>query len=272
MKRLDLRCLRRCLEDEVDNIMHLARCDHLPMPTLAILDPDPGKQSASYIAGIKKDFDQLGLEPPTVYTRRGCDKFVDEKEKYTSVICVSGGCFKHTLHYKSYVDRRVEGIAPNEPVPCAAAAIFNVIASHYTIPKLVSKNVIIINRSMTVGIPLSYLLTEADCTVTVMHMQTPLETKRLMCSMADIIVTATGWPDSFDLYMLSTCKDQLVVDIGMGLDRNKKFHTDMSDKCIEMTGDNVSYVTYKDVGPITRINLIKNMYMCLLKQLGYIDM
>lgn len=230
-------------------------------PRLAILDPAPTKQSANYIAGIKKDFNKFGITPPTVYTWTACNSFFykNEEDRYDGVICVSGDTYKDAFTYKVSPEKDIEGISGRTKlVPCTAAAIFKIITSYFSFSELESKRVAIINRSKTIGIPLRDLLLGVNCTVLIMHSHTPLETKRLLCPNMDIIVTATGEPNSFDQYMVANCRDQLIIDVGMGFDMNYKIHSDMSDKCIYLNHTG-KYVTYKDVSPITRLCLIENL-------------
>lgn len=231
-------------------------------PTLAILDPSPDKASASYISGIKKDFEMFNLGEPTVIIGVGsCMDFLNSnnKDQYTGIICVSDSFFQRYFRKAIPVSKDIEGVAGNDKViPSTALAIFKHIHGYFDYKFLEGKNVCIINRSATIGIPLQKLLMTNNCTVTIMHSHTTLETKHLLCPNMDIIVTATGVPGSFDQYMVSSSKNQLIIDIGMGLDENDKIHGDISDDAIANNKKGF-YINYRDIGRCTRLCLIENL-------------
>lgn len=231
-------------------------------PTLAILDPAPNEASASYISGIKKDFAMFNLGEPTVITGTNtCMYFLGGKNKdqYTGIICVSDPFFQKYFRKAVPVSKDIEGVAGNDKViPSAALSIFKNIHWYFNYKFLEGKNVCIINRSAIVGIPLQKLLMGNNCTVTVMNSHTPLETKHLLCPTMDIIITATGVPGSFDQYMVSSSKSQLIIDIGMGLDENGKIHGDISDDAIANNKMGY-YIDYKEIGRYTRLCLIENL-------------
>lgn len=114
--------------------------------------------------------------------------------------------------------------------PCTAAAVVEILTR---ITELVGKNVVIINRSNTVGLPLSVMLLRRDrsATVTVCHTKTrDLETKTLQ---ADVIVVAVGRPGFLKPQMVK--ENTLVVDVGINVVNDKiigDVDPDVEKKCL----------------------------------------
>lgn len=89
------------------------------------------------------------------------------------------------------------------------------------------KNVVIINRSETIGLPLFHFFLNQDCTVTMCHR----ETRNLdyYLKQADIVITATGEPHflSCDIFK----EDSIIIDIGVNyLDGTLSGDIDFSNK------------------------------------------
>lgn len=73
------------------------------------------------------------------------------------------------------------------------------------------KNVVIINRSDLIGIPLFYYFQTQDCTITMCHQKTrKLEN---FVKEADIVISATGSPNFLPAKLFK--KDSIVIDIGL---------------------------------------------------------
>jgi len=76
---------------------------------------------------------------------------------------------------------------------------------------LKGKNAVVVGRSNIVGKPMSQLLIEESCTVTVVHSKT--KDIESVCANADIVVVAAGRPEMVDGKWLK--KGAVVIDVGI---------------------------------------------------------
>lgn len=93
--------------------------------------------------------------------------------------------------------------------PCTPEGVMELL-KEYKID-LKGKKAVVVGRSSTVGWPMAYMLTRAQCTVTVCHSQTPNTSE--LTRQADIVVVAAGRP-----HLLSSKdfkKGAVVVDVGI---------------------------------------------------------
>lgn len=73
------------------------------------------------------------------------------------------------------------------------------------------KNAVVVGRSNIVGKPMSQLLIEESCTVTIVHSKTKdIET---VCAQADVVVVAVGRPEMVDAKWLK--EGAVVIDVGI---------------------------------------------------------
>ena len=73
------------------------------------------------------------------------------------------------------------------------------------------KNAVVVGRSNIVGKPMSQLLIEESCTVTIVHSKTKdIET---VCAQADVVVVAVGRPEMVDAKWLK--ESAVVIDVGI---------------------------------------------------------
>ena len=76
---------------------------------------------------------------------------------------------------------------------------------------LKGKNAVVVGRSNIVGKPMSQLLIEESCTVTIVHSKTKdIET---VCAQADVVVVAVGRPEMVDAKWLK--EGAIVIDVGI---------------------------------------------------------
>ena len=76
---------------------------------------------------------------------------------------------------------------------------------------LKGKNAVVVGRSNIVGKPMSQLLIEESCTVTIVHSKTKdIET---VCAQADVVVVAVGRPEIVDAKWLK--EGAIVIDVGI---------------------------------------------------------
>ena len=135
-------------------------------------------------------------------------------------------------------------------------------------------NAVVIGRSNIVGKPMSQLLIEESCTVTVVHSRT--KDIEEICSRADIIIAAVGRPEMIKSNWIK--KDAIIIDVGIN-----RIPTTKSDgsEGTKLVGD----VDYKDVfekssaitpvpggvGPMTIACLLRNTVTSAYRHTGLDD-
>ncbi len=137
-----------------------------------------------------------------------------------------------------------EGIAPATPKASIDILLYNNI-------DLRGKNALIINRSVTVGRPLSQMLLNMDATVTVAHSKTKNMEK--LIEENDIIFLAVARPGYLKASTIRSKK--LVVDIGINVvDRKIRgdFEPDIENALVDYTA------VPGGVGAVTSVEILKN--------------
>ena len=133
------------------------------------------------------------------------------------------------------LEKVFEGISDGF-APCTPKAVVKIL-EYYNIPTEGAK-VVIINRSMVVGRPLSMMMLGKNSTVTICHSKT----KNLsdITRNSDIVVTALGRAKYFNDEYFSS--QNTVVDVGINVDENGKL-------CGDVDYDDVCKVV-KDITPV----------------------
>jgi methylenetetrahydrofolate dehydrogenase (NADP+)/methenyltetrahydrofolate cyclohydrolase len=128
--------------------------------------------------------------------------------------------------------------------------------------ELKGKNVAVIGRGETVGLPLTVLLIKKSATVTVCHSQTK-DLKDVLKN-SDIVVAATGQAGLVKADMLRD--GQIVIDAGISVIADGKLTGDVEKEASEV----VSYLTPVPggVGSLTVMLLIKNLMKAIELQNG----
>ncbi|ACQ52314.1 bifunctional 5,10-methylenetetrahydrofolate dehydrogenase/5,10-methenyltetrahydrofolate cyclohydrolase [Clostridium botulinum] len=137
-------------------------------------------------------------------------------------------------------------------MPCTPEAVIEIL-KYYDID-LKGKNIVIINRSMVVGKPLSMMVLSHNATVTICHSKTidlPSITKR-----ADIVVTAIGKAKLIKEEYFN--EDSIVIDVSINVDENGKLCGDVD---FENVKEKVGAITPvpKGVGSVTTTLLLKHI-------------
>ncbi|KAI5292275.1 tetrahydrofolate synthase, partial [Ascosphaera acerosa] len=95
--------------------------------------------------------------------------------------------------------------------PCTPQGCMALLAAAGVEPA--GKHAVVLGRSDIVGAPVSYMLRNADATVSVCHSRTPVETLRALVGSADILVAAIGQPRFVrGSWLKPGCT---VIDVGM---------------------------------------------------------
>ncbi len=137
-------------------------------------------------------------------------------------------------------------------IPCTPLGVMEILGHHGV--KLRGSDVVIINRSRLVGIPLAHLMLAQDATVTLCHSKTVnLEE---ICRRADVLVSAVGNREKFTLTGDMVKKGAAVIDVAISrLDGGL-----CGDADYDSVAQNASLVTPVPggVGPMTVAMLLKN--------------
>lgn len=153
-------------------------------------------------------------------------------------------------------------------IPCTPAGIIEIL-KYYNI-ETSGKHVVIVNRSMIVGKPLSSLLLKygpfGDATVTICHSHSANLSQ--ITKLADILVLACGKPHFFDRNFVKN--GAVVIDVGITRvpADNERGYVLQGDAAVEDLRSHVSAITPVPggVGPMTVAMLMKNTlqayYLC----------
>ena len=143
----------------------------------------------------------------------------------------------------------------NGPLPCTPLGIVELLAA-YDVP-VEGRHVVIIGRGLTIGRPLSLLLTlkrpGCNAAVSVVHTGVPRQEMVLLCRQADVIVAAAGSPGIVEAGMVKP--GAAVVGAGTTFE-GRKLLSDVADDVAEVAG----WLTPRlgGVGPMTRAMLLSN--------------
>ena len=144
--------------------------------------------------------------------------------------------------------QNIEGL-----VPCTAKGIIDLL-DYYQIP-LEGSNVVIIGRSILVGKPVSYLLTNRNASVTLLHSKS--QNIKDYTKRADIVIVAVGIPHFLKEDMVKD--NAIVIDVGISRIDGKL----VGDVDFDKVKDKCRYITPVPggVGPMTVYELMNNVYL-----------
>ncbi len=157
-------------------------------------------------------------------------------------------------------------------IPCTPLGSLLLLKDH--VEDLKGKSAVVIGRSNIVGKPMSQLLIEESCTVTVVHSKTKDIEK--VCSQADIIVAAIGRAKMIDSKWI---KDgAVVIDVGINRISIKKEDGSEGSKIVgdvdfESASEKASKITPVPggVGPMTIACLLRNTVTSAYRHAGLDD-
>ena len=141
------------------------------------------------------------------------------------------------------------------PLPCTPLGIVELLAAHEV--QVEGRHVVIIGRGLTIGRPLSLLLTmkrpRCNAAVSVVHTGVPGEQMAAICRQADVIVAAAGSPGIVRPEMVKP--GAAVVGAGTTFE-GRRLLSDVADEVSEVAG----WMTPRlgGVGPMTRAMLLSN--------------
>jgi methylenetetrahydrofolate dehydrogenase (NADP+)/methenyltetrahydrofolate cyclohydrolase len=115
------------------------------------------------------------------------------------------------------ITKDVDGFKHNSPFkPCTPEGIMYILGKE--LGDLTGKTALVIGRGKLVGEPITKMLIDANCTVTVAHSKTK-NLHGLLGLHHDIVITAVGKPN---LVNLKWCSANVVIDVGVNRDENGK--------------------------------------------------
>lgn len=152
------------------------------------------------------------------------------------------------------VTKDVDGFKHNSPFkPCTPEGIMYILEKE--LGDLTGKTALVIGRGKLVGEPITKMLIDANCTVTVAHSKTK-DLHGLLGLHHDIIITAVGKPN---LINLKWCSADVVIDVGVNRDDNGKLCGD----CYNFDASDDSNIKVTPVpggiGLMTRAMLMKHV-------------
>lgn len=266
--------LKQQIKSEVDQM----KVDGKKVPHLAAILVGADGASMTYVGAKEKDcaevgFDSTVLRFPATITEQ---ELLSEVEKINNNDAIDGLIVqlplpKHisekkvteTISWKKDVD----GFHPMnvglmfKGLPCFLPATpFGIIKliEHYNI-ETTGKHCVIIGRSDIVGKPMSALMLQKNCTVTVCHSKT--KNIEGFIQQADIVIAALGIPEFLKVSMVK--QGAVVIDVGITRVEdasNPKGYVLKGDVKYDEVSQKASWITPVPggVGPMTRIGLLLN--------------
>ena len=246
-------------------------------PYLAVIQIGDDPASNSYIKGKQRDCEEVGIF--FSHYRFSSDISHDELKEFIADLNedpIYNGIILQ-LPVPSHIDvkdiqrlidpaKDVDGFNPDSYFqPCTPLGVINYLkfnGYHFR-----GKNACVIGRSDIVGKPLTKMLLDLDCTVTVCHSKSDL---RSVLPCQDIIFTCINQIEFFDETYFAPYQD--VIDIGLGKGTDGKLHGNLTEAAYlqqkEYTGTNNSVVISGTggVGLLTRLELLNNAYKAMIER------
>ena len=266
------------LREEIKNEVGMLKNVGKKTPHLAAILVGSDGASMTYVAAKEKDCKEVGFDSTVLRFDATMTEaeLIAEVEKINNNPAIDGLIVqlplpKHINEKKvtETIDYRkdVDGFHPMnvglmfKGLPCFLPATpFGIIKllEHYNI-ETNGKHCVVIGRSDIVGKPMSALMLQKNCTVTVCHSRTINIEEHI--KRADIVIAAVGIPEYVKAHMI---KDGAVV-IDVGITRvedasTKSGYRLKGDVAYEECATKASYITTVPggVGPMTRVGLLLN--------------
>jgi methylenetetrahydrofolate dehydrogenase (NADP+)/methenyltetrahydrofolate cyclohydrolase len=251
-------------------------------PHLAAILVGNDGASMTYVAAKAKDCEQVGFDSTVMRFDASITEaeLLNEVEKINNNPEIDGLIVqlplpKH-INEKKVTEtikwqKDVDGFHPYnvglmfKGLPCYLPATpFGIIKllEHYNI-ETTGKNCVVIGRSDIVGKPMSALMLNKNCTVTICHSKT-VDIK-LFTQKADILIAAVGIPNYVKAEMVK--QDAVVIDVGITRvdDSTEKGYKLVGDVDFENVSKVAGYITPVPggVGPMTRVGLLLNTLLAV---------
>lgn len=246
-------------------------------PSLTVIQVGDNPASNSYIAGKRKDCEEVGIRFQLIKLNEDVsvsiigyliDKLNDDND-------VDGIILQLPLppHLKDMESCLTKSIKPQKDVdgfnpdpyyfPCTPEGVIGYLKDNDY--DFCGKNALVIGRSNIVGKPLSKMLLKEDCTVATAHSKTKSDSLQNLIQWADIIFTCIDKVEFFKQDNFSTRwlkKD--IIDIGLGRNEEGKLRgnisKDFADNLKMMNKDNVVISGIGGIGLLTRLELLRHTF------------
>ena len=202
-------------------------------PVLAIIQVGNNSASNSYIKGKTKAIEDCGMRWQLTTFDENLENLEEELinkiDEFNNEKSINGILVQLPLPKVIDVNRIMNAIHPMKDVdcftstntgnliqgkplflPCTPAGIITILKN---ITELDGKKAVVIGRSNIVGKPISSLLIQENCTVTICHTHTSRDLLINECRSADIIIVATGHVHTLTKEMVSA--NTIVIDVGV---------------------------------------------------------
>ena len=250
------------------------------VPKLVVIQVGDNPASNSYIAGKKKDCEEVGIEMEHLW-------YPEDISNASLTAEVMVKCWDHSatgiivqlplpdqinvkeLQKHIWRDKDVDGFHPSSSFdPCTPLGIINYLK--YNNYEFEGKNALVIGRSDIVGKPLARMLTELDCTVTLAHSKSCLTDALKHKDIAFTCIDKLEYFDAFGEFDDNTD----IIDIGFGRNADGKLVGNLNAYTVELANNSVSrfggFIISGPggVGLLTRVALLENIYKAALMRKG----
>lgn len=153
----------------------------------------------------------------------------------------------------------------NQPhfIPCTPSGILDILGFYnYNVE---GKSVVILGRSNIVGKPLALELINRGATVTVCNSKTNKTLLRSLCLFADVVVVATGHPNTVSFHDIRNA--EVIIDVGINrLDSGKLVGDVNFESLLNHQFSGIATPVPGGVGLMTVVNLMKNTILAYQQQ------
>lgn len=250
------------------------------LPKLAILRVGERSEDLAYESRVLKNCEELGIaaEATSVNNNIPMVNFMEELNRLNEDPETHGILIFRPLPEQLDIEAISRAIRPEKDIDCMspvnAEKIFSGDSSGFPpcTPEAViemlkyyqydlnGKHVVLVNRSMVLGKPLSMMFLEENSTVTVCHSKT--KNLQQITSCADIVVTGTGKGKFFGTEYFS--KESVVIDVGINTD-NGSIYGDVDFDAVSDTVAAISPVP-GGVGTVTSMVLLNHVIKAMKLQ------
>jgi len=153
----------------------------------------------------------------------------------------------------------------NQPhfIPCTPSGILDILDFYnYNVE---GKSVVILGRSNIVGKPLALELINRGATVTVCNSKTNKTLLRSLCLFADVVVVATGHPNTVSFHDIRNA--EVIIDVGINRLESGKLVGDVNfESLLNHQFSGIATPVPGGVGLMTVVNLMKNTILAYQQQ------
>ena len=153
----------------------------------------------------------------------------------------------------------------NQPhfIPCTPSGILDILDFYnYNVE---GKSVVILGRSNIVGKPLALELINGGATVTICNSKTSKTLLRSLCLFADVVVVATGHPNTVSFHDIRNA--EVIIDVGINRLESGKLVGDVNfESLLNHQFSGIATPVPGGVGLMTVVNLMKNTILAYKQQ------